>query len=197
MIYETGGPGGPALPVKFFSFTPYGIYAHCIDSLTQESNYSSQLKTSVSGCFSSQLTNVALTLHCSGSSNGDNDDGASCQRRNQGPSTVFFEQDGCLGGKQRRFSCANVSQSARSNHRPPSSPEIGGLRRGLNNLAALCRRALGSQPSKVMTERRRLTSPPIHSHYHLFTVTDSRQTKHRGHIGPRRVGGGRGIIAAV
>lgn len=82
-----------------------------------------------------------------------------------------------FGGKQRRFSCANVSQSAPSNHRPVFSRDRG-LRHSLNNLAALCLRALGSQPSKVMTERRWLTSPPIHSHYHLFTVTDSRQTKH-------------------
>lgn len=83
-------------------------------------------------------------------------------------------------GKQRRFSCANVSQSAPSNHRPVSSRDRG-LRHSLNNLAALCHRALGSQPSKVMTERRWLTSPPIHSHYHLFTVPDSRQTKQKGH----------------
>lgn len=80
----------------------------------------------------------------------------------------------------------------------------GGLRRGLNNLAALCRRALGSQPSKVMTERRWLTSPPIHSHYHLFTVTDSRQTKRRAtsgraggvFVGARR-GRGRGELSQL
>ena len=85
-------------------------------------------------------------------------------------------------GKQRRFSCANVSQSAPSNHRPVFSRDQG-LRHSLNNLAALCHRALGSQPSKVMTERRWLTSPPIHSHYHLFTVPDSRQTKQKATLG--------------
>lgn len=81
-------------------------------------------------------------------------------------------------GKQSRFSCANVSQSAPSNHRPVFSRDRG-LRHSLNNLAALCHRALGSQPSKVMTEKRSPTSPPIHSHYHLFTVHDSRQTKQK------------------
>lgn len=85
-------------------------------------------------------------------------------------------------GKQRRCSCANVSQSAPSNHRPVFSRDRG-LRHSLNNLAALCHRALGSQPSKVMTERRWLTSPPIHSHYHLFTVPDSRQTKQKATLG--------------
>lgn len=88
-------------------------------------------------------------------------------------------------GKQRRFSCANVSQSAPSNHRPVFSRDQG-LRHSLNNLAALCHRALGSQPSKVMTERRWLTSPPIHSHYHLFTGPDSRQTKHEDHAGEEK-----------
>lgn len=87
-------------------------------------------------------------------------------------------------GKQRRFSCANVSQSAPSNHRPVYSRDRG-LRHSLNNLAALCHRALGSQPSKVMTERRWLTSPPIHSHYHLFTVPDSRQTKQKATLGKK------------
>lgn len=87
-------------------------------------------------------------------------------------------------GKQRRFSCANVSQSAPSNHRPVFSRDRG-LRHSLNNLAALCHRALGSQPSKVMTERRWLTSPPIHSHYHLFTVPDSRQTKQKATLGKK------------
>lgn len=85
-------------------------------------------------------------------------------------------------GKQRRFSCANVSQTAPSNHRPIFSRDQG-LRHSLNNLAALCHLALGSQPSKVMTERRWLTSPPIHSHYHLFTVPDSRQTKQKATLG--------------
>lgn len=88
-------------------------------------------------------------------------------------------------GKQRRFSCANVSQSAPSNHSPVFSRDRG-LRHSLNNLTALCQRALGSQPSKVMTERRWLTSPPIHSHYHLFTVHDSRQTKQKGHTGEEK-----------
>lgn len=87
-------------------------------------------------------------------------------------------------GKQGRFSCANVSQSAPSNHRPVFSRDQG-LRHSLNNLAALCRRAFGSQPSKVMTERRWLTSPPIHSHYHLFTIPDSRQTKQKATLGKR------------
>ncbi len=87
-------------------------------------------------------------------------------------------------GKQRRFSCANVSQSAPSNHRPVFSRDWG-LRHSLNNLAALCHRALGSQPSKVMTERRWLTSPHIHSHYHLFTVPDSRQTKQKATLGKK------------
>ncbi len=87
-------------------------------------------------------------------------------------------------GKQRRFSCANVSQSAPSNHRPDFSRDWG-LRHSLNNLAALCHRALGSQPSKVMTERRWLTSPHIHSHYHLFTVPDSRQTKQKATLGKK------------
>lgn len=96
-----------------------------------------------------------------------------------GPCTVFFQQNWCLGGKQRRFSCANVSQFAHSNQRPAFSRDRG-LRHSLNNLAALCHHALGSQPSKVMTERCRLTSPPMHSHYHLFTVHDSRKTKQEG-----------------
>lgn len=87
-------------------------------------------------------------------------------------------------GKQRRFSCANVSQSAPSNHRPVFSRDQG-LRHSLNNLAALCHHALGSQPSKVMTERRWLTSPPTHSHYHLFTVPDSRQTKQKATLGEK------------
>lgn len=87
-------------------------------------------------------------------------------------------------GKQERFSCANVSQSAPSNHRAVFSRDRG-LRHSLNNLTALCHRALGSQPSKVMTERRWLTSPPIHSHYHLFTVHDSRQTKQKATLGER------------
>lgn len=70
----------------------------------------------------------------------------------------FLWAEWVFGGKQRRFSCANVSQSAPSNHRPVFSRDQG-LRHSLNNLAALCHRALGSQPSKVMTERRWLTSP--------------------------------------
>lgn len=37
-----------------------------------------------------------------------------------------------------------------------------------------------------MTERRWLTSPPIHSHYHLFTGPDSRQTKHKDHAGEEK-----------
>lgn len=87
-------------------------------------------------------------------------------------------------GGNRRFSCANVSQSAPSNHRPIFSRDRG-LRHSLNNLAALCPCALGSQPSKVMTERRWLTSPPIHSHYHLFTFPDSKQTKQKATLGKK------------
>lgn len=70
----------------------------------------------------------------------------------------------------------------------PSSPEIGGLRHSLNNLAALCLRALGSQPSKVMTERRWLTSPshslPLPLIYRYWFEAD----KAWGHTG----GGARG-----
>lgn len=101
-----------------------------------------------------------------------------------GPSTVFFQQNCCLGGKQRRFSCANVSQFAHSNQRPVFSRDRG-LRHSLNNLAALCHHALGSQPYKVMTERCRLTSPYMHSHYHLFTVHDSRKTTQEATLGKR------------
>lgn len=93
----------------------------------------------------------------------------------QGPSTVFFEQNGCLSGTGVIFMCK--CQSVRSsNHKPVFSGDHG-LRHSLNNLAALCHNALGSQPSKVMTERRWLTSPPIHSHYHLFTVSRWSQTE--------------------
>lgn len=92
--------------------------------------------------------------------------------------------------KQRRFSCANVSQSAPSNHRPVFSRDPG-LRHSLNNLAALCRGALGSQPSKVMTKRRRLTLPPIHSHYHSFTIPGSGQTKQKATLGGRGGVGGK------
>ena len=101
--------------------------------------------------------------------------------RTRVPLLFSFSRTG-VWGKQRRFSCANVSQSAPSNHRPVFSRDRG-LRHSLNNLAALCHRALGSQPSKVMTERCWLTSPTIHSHYHLFTVPDSRQTKQKATLG--------------
>lgn len=98
------------------------------------------------------------------------------------PSTVFFEQNWCLEETEAIFMCK--CQSAPSNHRLVFSRDRG-LRHSLNNLAALCHRALGSQPSKVMTERRWLTSPPIHFHYHLFTAHDSRQTKQKATLGKR------------
>lgn len=79
-------------------------------------------------------------------------------QQNQGPSTVFFEQNGCLGRNRGDFH-VQMSVSQLPAITGPSSPEIGGLRHSLNNLAALCLRAFGSQPSKVMTERRWLTSP--------------------------------------
>lgn len=104
-------------------------------------------------------------------------------RTEPGSLYCFLLAERVFGGN-RRFSCANVSQSAPSNHRPVFSRDRS-LRHSLNNLAALCHRALGSQPSKVMTERRWLTSPPIHSHYHLFTVPDSRQTKQKATLGKK------------
>lgn len=55
---------------------------------------------------------------------------------------------------------------------PPEARE----RRRLNNLAARCHCAQGSQPSKVMTESAPQV-PPIHFHYHLFTAPESWQTK--------------------
>lgn len=79
-----------------------------------------------------------------------------------------------FGGKPSPFSCANVSQSAPSNHSRGSSR--GRARYRLNYLAAQCHWALGSQPSKVMTESAPQL-PPIRSHYYLFTAPDSRQTK--------------------
>lgn len=95
-----------------------------------------------------------------------------------------------FGGKQEWFSCANVSQSAPSNHRPVSSRDRG-LRHSLNNLAGLCHRALGSQPSKVMTEPRRPTSPPISLPLPLIYRSRCEADKTEGHAGGR--GWGRGV----
>lgn len=93
----------------------------------------------------------------------------------QRPCTVFLKQHQCSEGKTKPiFMCKCQSVSSQQSQ-PRLLPRLRARRR-LNNLAARCHCAQGSQPSKVMTESAPQI-PPIHFHYHLFTALESSQTK--------------------
>lgn len=110
--------------------------------------------------------------------------------QNSSLSTVFFEQNWCLGGNRGDFH-VQMSVSPLAAITGPVFSRDWGSRHSLNNLAALCHRALGSQPSKVMTERHRLTSPsrslPITTY--LPFMIPRRQSK-RPHWGGEIIGAG-------
>ncbi len=87
----------------------------------------------------------------------------------------FLKQHQCSEGKTKPiFMCK--CQSVSSQQSQPRLLPRPRARRRLNNLAARCHCAQGSQPSKVMTESAPQI-PPIHFHYHLFTALESSQTK--------------------
>lgn len=126
MIYETASPIGPVLSGPF----AHCIYAYYLDNfrifIYPHLYFDHTGELFCQFVCAAAVPNMSLIVRCSSSSKTQCFlcHSSSHNQQNQGPSTVFFEQNGCLGGNRGDFH-VQMSVSPLPAITGPSSPEIG------------------------------------------------------------------------